>query len=222
MDVTGLKRFEALLQEDPLLAEKVAEVKLLMTGIAESELAEKLNDYHKEIEIPATRTRKLKPSAMRWSIAASVALLVALSAWWGLQKDSDSNIYNQYYKPDPGLMTVMSADNSNYVFEKAMVEYKTGEYGKARTAWEQLLKQKPGNDTLLYFIGAASQATDDMDVAVRYLQPVAEDSNSRFQKDALWYLGLIYLHKGDKTNAQKYLQASEHEKSGQVLQVLKK
>ncbi len=94
-----------------------------------------------------------------------------------------------------------------------MVEYKNGEYAKHWKTWSALLKQNPGNDTLIYFIGAASQAKGDDDRAIENLQQVAADSSSFFYKDACWYLGLSYLKKGDTKRAAEYIERSATRKA---------
>ncbi len=214
--------FTARIQTDENLSEKVEAVRLTIIGINEAAVSVRIQEYHKELTAHKGSEQKTKLFSLRWLLAASVLFIVATTTLWFMLSDNhNQKVYSSYYKPDPGLMTVMSSGNSNYTFEKAMVEYKNGQYSKALTAWTQLLREKPNNDTLLYFIGAALQATADYEGAIPYLQAIADDEQSSFQKDACWYLGLIYLQKGEKEKAAKHIRVSEHEKSEQVINVIR-
>lgn len=211
--------FSNRMQADEQWRNNVNEVRLMLLAINEATLQERLNDYHSEIKSPEKKT-KLFSINRNWGIAASVLLLIAAATWWITQNNHNERLYSRYYTPDPGLMTMMSVSD-NYHFEKAMVEYKNGKYDKALIEWSSLLKENPANDTLLYFMGAALQAKEDKTAAIKYLQRVAADSNSAFQKDACWYLGLVYMNKGEKDKAIDYLQKSEHPQSIGLIHALK-
>lgn len=221
MNADEAASFAAKMQEDEEMRRKVNEVKLTFLGINEAVLTGKLQGYHEEMK-PLIRQKKARALfPWRWSLAASVILLMAITTWWiSHNANTNERIYSNYYKPDPGLMTLMSSGNTNYEFEKAMVEYKNGEYDKALRTWSKQLKEKPGNDTLLYFTGAAAQAMHNDELAIRNLQPVADNNQSSFQKDASWYLGLAYLEEGRKEKARFYIEKSENSQSHQLLKEL--
>ena len=213
--------FATKIGQNENLSRKVNEVRLTILGIREAALSERLDHYHDDVKQVHKKESRRMLFPGKWAIAASVAVIVALSAWWISQRtNTDQRLYSAYYRPDPGLMTLMSSETSSYTFEKAMVEYKNGEYDKALKAWGTLLSKAPHNDTLLYFIGAASQAKSDETAAIEYLQQVAADSNSVFQKDAFWYLGLAYLNIGEKRKAIDNLERSEHPQSIALIDAL--
>ena len=217
------KAFERELKENVHLQEKMEEIKLLLLGISESSLEEKLKTFHTEIE-PATGSKKNTRAIplFRTLLIAASLLVVVLSLWWFLQKESNNEkLYSKYYTPDPGLATVMSS-SSNYNFDKAMVEYKNGEYDKAIATWKSLLKEKPGNDTLIYFIGAAYEAKKDYAHAIENLEQITNNTESVFYKDACWYLGLSYLKKGETNQAIEYLRKSDHPNSEAILKIINK
>ncbi|MEI9943644.1 MAG: tetratricopeptide repeat protein [Chitinophagaceae bacterium] len=218
------KAFELALTTDISLREKAGEVKLLLLGVNEVSLEERLERFHKEIAPVVTfkKNTRAVPLVRKLAVAASVLALVTLSLWWFLQNgNSNEKVYSKYYSPDPGLATVMSS-TADYDFEKAMVEYKNGEYDKALKAWTSLLQQKPGNDTLTYFIGAAYQAKGDDDHVIENLQQVTADGNSAFYKDACWYLGLSYLKKGETQQAITYIEKSGYPQSEAVIKAINK
>jgi tetratricopeptide (TPR) repeat protein len=214
--------FSRLIETDKDLSEKVDEIKIMLLGISEGPLQEKLQSFHSELVSVRPAKARVVPLARKWLVAASLLAIVGLSVWFLLQnRNTNKKIYSKYYTPDPGLATVMSA-NSNYEFEKAMVEYKNGEYEKALGAWTRLLKEKPGNDTLLYFLAVAYQASEKEDLALENFRKAVVDTNSIFYKDACWYLGLSYLKKGDKQQAIHYIQASEHPQKDAIINAINK
>ncbi len=219
-ELTGKKRdlFLRRMDQEPGFREKVQEVRLLLLGIAESSLEEKLDHFHKDsiTSVPGKRVRLVYPA-----IAASLLLLVSLGVWWlSREPHREHALYTAYYKPDPGLMTVMSAEEDNYDFERAMVAYKNEEYDKAISIWKPQLAGKPGNDTLVYFLGAAYQARGHSDSALYYIREVAGQSASAFYKDANWYLALLYIRMGKNDEARECLSRSGHSKSGALLKQL--
>lgn len=215
--------FAARMERDEMLRQKVHELKLTILGIREEVLGHRLKEYHKEVLSPAGKSNTSRTFFGRWALAASLIMLISVSGVWLTEKfDKAGSLYSKYYQPDPGLMTLMSTGNMDYDFEKAMVEYKNGEYEKALRAWTELLKAKTGNDTLLYFSGAAAQAEGNEDAAINFLIPVARKQNSIFKNEAYWYLGLCYLKNGDKEKALKYIEQSEQPHSRELAEELRR
>jgi hypothetical protein len=222
MEQNEAGKFEEQLAADITLREKTEEIKLLLLGIREQSLREQLKQLDKKEEKLLSKNSRVIFLRRNLLLVASILLIVGLTGWW-LFADNSSNEkrYSQFYKPDPGLATVMG-NSDNYDFEKAMVEYKNEEYNKALAAWNILLKKQPANDTLLYFTAMAYQAKGDCDSAITNLQPVAENIQSAFNKDACWYLGLCWLKKKENQKAIGYIQRSAHPQKETILKVLNK
>ncbi len=127
--------------------------------------------------------------------AAMVALLLAGALWWMARPDKHERLFAEYYVQDSGLPVPMSAVN-NPVFHDAMVAYKLGDYGEARTKWGNLLQADPGNDTLRFYIANAYLAEGDAKAAIPLFQAVADQYGSAFHEKARWYLFLAYLREG--------------------------
>lgn len=215
--------FNQQLQEDRKLQQKVDEVKLLRTGIEEAMLEEKLTEFHTGLAGSAPKPQqsgKVISIGKRLLAAASVIAIVGLSVWWFFLKETKyEKIYSDYYKADPGLLTAMGPSD-NYVFEKAMVDYKKGDYSKAIEAWLSLQKDQPASDTLNYFLGVAYQADGNNTEAVKYLEKTVINADNPFYKDACWYLGLSYLKEGKMETAKEYILKSGHAKSKSLLDAL--
>ena len=223
MDAAEAAAFSDKIRDDKELRAKVDEVKLMHIAIGEANLQEQLQDYQKEIiqkQGGGINKRKIAFGQINWGIAASVLIIVSLAAWW-YYGNQQQRLYSSYYAPDPGLMTTMSSVNDHYEFDKAMVEYKNGDYDKALAAWEKMLSANAENDTLVYFIGSALQAKGEYEQAITYLQRVATDTQSALRKDASWYLGLLYLRTGDKAQAIRYIEGSEYPQSTELAKKIK-
>lgn len=213
--------FEIQLQQDVELKNKTEEVRALLTGISEQSLSTRLNDFHSQISSENKPSARIVPMMKKLLMAASILAVAFVAVWWfTARKSGNDDLYANLYSPDPGLATVMG-NSSAYDFDKAMVEYKNGEYDKALEAWTALLNKNPKNDTLMYFVGVAYQAKNDSR-AVDHLEKVSTDASSAFTRDASWYLGLYYLKTGQKEKALDYIQRSGHPKSAEAIKAINK
>lgn len=215
--------FETKMESDNVWAAKVNEVKLLLAGIETSSLKERLDNYHINVKKNHPQTSGGKIISMRFKLlaAASVALLTAMSVWLFTMKENKyEKLYNAYYKPDPGLMSAMGASD-NYLFNKAMLDYKTGEYKKAIGEWSKLKDGLPQNDTLNYFLGVAQQADGNSAAAIALLKSMAMDTAKPFYKDACWYIGLALVKQGTVNEAIPYLEKSARPESSELINKLK-
>jgi tetratricopeptide (TPR) repeat protein len=215
--------FENTLAADKTWAAKVAEVKLLLAGIETAAFKERIQGYHEQVKknIPEKRGATIFSLNRKLLAAASVALVVALSVWlFTLRGNSAEKLYAAYYKPDPGLISAMGVGD-NYVFNKAMLDYKTGNYNKAIAAWNGLKTEMRQNDTLLYFLGAAQQANGNNAAAIGLLQPLTTDTAQPFYKEACWYTGLALLKQGSTNQAIPYLKKSGRPEGPELISKIK-
>jgi len=229
----ALKQFEKRIAENPELVKIIAKERLFRDTIEEQSLRNKLNDFHTAFEENQQTTNvsssqkviSFKPY-LRYAAAACIAILLG---WGGFTYLNNSDLSNQdpnkelfatYFIPDPGLPTTMSASD-NFDFFEAMVSYKQGEYTKAITKWETLLKEKPKNDTLNYFIGVAHLANHNEGEAITFLQWASEYPESKFSKEIYHYLGLANIKKGNITKGKQNLELSGLPESEEILKVIK-
>ena len=207
--------FESRLEQDADWREAVASVRAMRIGIQEAALAQKLPEFHEELTSTGTEVRMSSKTSgrswMKWAAAASILAIASLGWWfWSGQKESgDEKIYADYYQPDPGLPTVMGPAE-DFEFQQGMVDYKAGNYSVAIAAWEKLLVRFPDSDTLTYFLASAWQADKKFEKALPLFEKVAGQPSSKLAPDAAWYLGLLYLRKGEQEKAQAWIQKSVH------------
>lgn len=199
------------------LRKQVEEIRLILLGIEESVLEEKLHEYRHRI--PAASVRPLYRRG--WLAAAAVIGVLIVGAWWFLQSaPANKRLFTEYFHPEPGLATSMGSVD-NYAFERAMVDYKTGDFNTALKAWNQLQAGNPANDTLDYFIGSAYLALKKGDSAIIHFRKVIANDQSVFRDDANWYLGLSLLLNNKITEAVLYIEQSSHNDKESLLSKIK-
>ncbi|MDA3613560.1 tetratricopeptide repeat protein [Polluticaenibacter yanchengensis] len=210
--------FEKKLAGNTDLSAKTNIIKATILGIGEAALKEKTEQFHQQI--PAQKIpQKTKTN---WLAAASVLAVLSISIWLlFFNQSKEDKVFAAYYQPDPGLPTYMTATH-NYAFEKAMTEYKSGNYKAAIAGWESLLKQQPNNDTLAYFLGNAYMGDEDYKNAKHYYSSLIRSQKSVFTNDAWWYLGLCHIKLKDFVNAQAALKQSGKEDVPDILNELAK
>lgn len=224
-DELGLEERTALEEKfsaDAVWQRKLAEVQLVLLGVQEAALQQRLSSFHSDLPAKTTEPRiGLRPAPSRtWLAAASVLLVVCAAAWLLLLRGSrEERLFSVYFKPDPGLITAMSATD-HYAFEKAMIDYKRGEYAAAIQAWDSLRSRQPANDTLNYFLGEAYLADGHSAKAILYLDKV--QTSSFFYADAQWYLALALVKEVKKEAAVSALEKATHPKKEALLKALQR
>ncbi len=211
--------FKNKMKSDTSLQEQVEEQRILIEAIQEQSLRATLDRIHKNTEESMTvkNIPLYKKSFMRYAIAASVVVLFVIGGiTLSRKQNTHQKLFASFFTPDPGLPTTMST-TSEYVFYEAMVDYKQGDYEKAILKWNPLLKDKPTNDTLNYFLGVAHLASDNGDEAISFLEKTTGTTESYFLSDAYYYLGLAYLKSGNITSSKEALSQSNLPKSKEVL-----
>ena len=214
--------FEKKLNQDPDFKSEVKVIRSLLFGIETQALKEKMDEFHKDLPIQINT----KPSVSKvkfWDfrkIAAAAIIIIGSASFWFFNNSSEEQLYDTYFKPDPGLPTTMSSSD-DFVFYDAMVNYKQGDYKTAISKWEKLVIKRPENDTLTYFLGVANLANKNTSEAIDYLNTTVEDTNSVFIQDAYYYLGMAYLKNKDFENAKKYLNLSSMDNAKIVLSKIK-
>jgi tetratricopeptide (TPR) repeat protein len=199
--------FETQLADDKEFSAKFQSVKAILEGIEETALRENLECFHQEMIEKET----IKSKRFPWlGVAASFLLLLGLFTWvFFLSPTEEERLFAAHYQPDPGLVTAMGS-SMEYEFDRGMVDYKLGDYEAAIARWENLREEKPENDTLNYFLGAAYLDLKNTDKAIFYFERTLETDADRFADDAYWYLGLAWVLRRDFEQARKSLKLSNH------------
>ncbi len=213
--------FMARIAVDTELKERINEMQFLFIGVQEESLEQRLDDFHDSLisaDIPGNRKTATKLLSLKtWLAAASVIAVVAVSAWWLFFRiENRQSVFADYFSPDPGLISAMSTSD-NYLFDRAMIEYKTGNYEPAIKTWDSMQILQPKNDTLNYFLASALLAAGQTGKAIGYFEKVTASPTSAFAKDAYWYLALALVREGDTKRAIPFLKLSDHPQKDALL-----
>lgn len=216
--------FANRLTTDPEFLKKFETFRLILVGIQETELKNKIEVFHQNL---ISSTKNTTPASVKlnsvkkWLVAASIVVIAGIGSLLFLNQDTkEEKIFASFYKPDPGLISAMST-SENYLFDRAMIDYKIGKYDAALKTWESMLVLNPENDTLNYFIGSAYLAEKKNELAINHFQKVIANPNSYFLNDALWYSGLILLKEDKILEAIPFIEKSEHHGKESLLLRLK-
>lgn len=224
MNVKERDAFEKKLKDNFTLQQQVKDIETMLFGVRKAVFKNKANYFHDELtgkdsEIAAD-TKVFRLNFKYMSIAASIVILFG-SFWFFNRTNSNEAIFNKYYIEDRGLETNMGKSD-NYAFDDAMVDYKQKKYTTAINKWSALLKSKPENDTLNYFLGVAHLANKNENEAVNYLKSAVKTTESEFVNEAYFYLGLAYLKMKNTDLAIEYFEKSNSETSKAIISELKK
>lgn len=223
-EMSGEERavFETEMASNGTLRRHTEEIRIILAEVETSNLRQSMEQFHEALSETAVVPMQVvatKKTWWPWVAAASLALVLTL---WVLQGRLSPNerMFTAFFEPDPGLVTAMSSTGA-YEFDRAMVDYKTGNYQEAIVRWEKLLPAKPDNDTLNYFLGASYLAKGEADKAIGFFQNVAKMPKGEFTDDTYWFLSLAYLKQGKTEAAIEALNKSEHPSKDKLLQALR-
>lgn len=223
LDEDQKKTIEHLLNIDAEFRGQLEDLKLIQLAIKEVDIESQLEVFHNKIDQNKRKSsvRKIHPF-LKIAASISIFLLSGVGLWWFLHHNkSEDKLYAQYYKPDPGLPTVMSS-SADYTFDEAMQAYKLGSYQEAALSWEKQLKTKVNNDTLNYFLGSTYLAQGKLEAAIEKFDSVLANKASIFLEDASWYKGLAYVKLGQLNKAKQTIIHVDHPKKEQLLKELDK
>lgn len=219
-----IQSFTERMDSDQELRDKVHTVRLIIAGIQENQLTRDLQRFHEEMKLnPEKAEPKKNVIHLKFILVAASVLIVAAIGFFLFFNNpgKEERLYSEFYKPDSGLISSMSSSD-DYIFDRAMIDYKTGNYKAAVDSWDSLLIQKPGNDTLQYFIASSYLAMNQYEQAIDFFEKVASRSDSYFLGDANWYLGLALLKRNEKERAISSIEKSDHPQKEKLLKMLRK
>ena len=193
--------FEKEMEANAKLKTAVEEQKDMILTVESEGLRAELESIHKELY--EDKPQKKKNPYLFFSIAASIAVLIAATFWFFYLNDANDDAYDKYAYVDPGLPVPMSATDS-YDFYDAMVDYKTENYSRAINKWKAILEKETGNDTLNYYIGASYFNLADYEKSKPFLEKVARSEESTFVHKASYMLLLSEFNSGNMTTVRKY------------------
>lgn len=218
------RAFNDLLDTDPDFKAQFIFEKDLQLAIRKKEkqdLKAKLQGFERELHERSSVTSS-KSRFRPWSIAASVAMLLAVG-WFGYNAFSgmsNQDLYNAHFEPYPNTVyTITRSDGNQSLERKAFVAYESQDYeGAARLFLEAGETIAHGN---FYLAQVLLQLNRNEEAIELLAQSILEDST--FEAEANWYLALAYLKENNTESAKEVLerQVSEYDfKKAKALELL--
>lgn len=150
-----------------------------------------------------------KNSKTNWLMVASISLLLSLGGYFYVfnQSVSPEKLYAQNFEPYRNVVQpIVRGEESNDKKTIAFSYYEQKNYKKAIELFNDLSSKKIlDNNTLSFYKANAFLELKQPQKAIDLLMPLTENSNSKWQKESLWYLALASLQKEDVESAKKYL-----------------
>ena len=155
----------------------------------------------------ARMQRRRRRTQVRWSVLASILLLVLGAALWLLLRPhavTPDEAWARYYTPDPGLS---EATTASPLLIEAMRQYRDGHYPAALHSLRRIPEASLGADTLLYYTGVILLRQDEAVSARSYLTRASRQPGSALTGKALYHLGMAQWRTGQSTQAGVTLRA---------------
>ncbi len=192
--------FELRLQQDEVFRKDFELHKKAIKAIEFAAIKEKIHTIGREAQ--QTKTVSLRTVL---TLAASITLLVGAYFFLTDNYSSGTNyehIYASIDFKDPGLPTLMGEAEVKHGLDDFMIAYKLNKYDEAREIGQQLLEEKPGNDTVQFYLAMIHYEKEEMEKAAEILVGIEDPGTSIGQKSE-WYLAMIDLKNGDIESARE-------------------
>lgn len=195
--------FENRLELDPALKEEFNEYLHIVNGINAWE-HERLKTFMKDKQLRSLYRADNWNAFRRAAVAAAVILIVAIPGYIIFRTTTyPQRLVKEFYIADPGLPVVMGA-SVNPLLDRAMLDYKDGQYTESLEQLLQLLAVSPDNDTLNYYIGICYFETLKNAEAIDHFKKVGEPG-SRYYYMARYNEALALIRDGQKEAAKTCL-----------------
>ncbi len=129
----------------------------------------------------------------------------------------------QFYNREEGLPNYMGAEKTNW--DNLMELYRADKMKEAFVVTEQILVQKPQNDTAIYFHGVISYELKNYKIAKTEYTKITHNKKSIFYYDAAFRLGFvlnnIHQHQTAKQEFEKVAKDSNNPFNDKAKEVLK-
>jgi hypothetical protein len=209
-----LSSFEKEIKQSKELAEDVklhTAIEKFLRNKELFEFREMLDEIHEEVVGDTDKIKKrqsiLRLIYTRWQYAAAVLIiLLSISAvlYYTLRPSLNERLYTQYFESYNKTVFYRTInETSANEMKLALSEYSNKNYEKS---WGMLkeISDKDKTDAAFFFRGMSAMETNKLDDAILSLSTVMSNDSSLYVDQATWYIGLCFLKKDDKENAQVY------------------
>jgi TolA-binding protein len=117
-------------------------------------------------------------------------------------------IFADHFVPytDELMESTVRGEEEKGAYEEFLSLYNDGKFLDALQIFDSMDPVMKDNDNVLFLKANALMAVNRIDMASRLFENIIRKKNSRYLKEAYWYLALCELKKGDVYKAKYYLQ----------------
>ncbi len=203
------KEFEALLQRDQQLADKVIEEREIVFGIRDhfdSLLKRQLQDSDNQKKKPEAKRRFLSRVALRWSAAACIAIII-IGALVILNSGPDhQQLFAEYHTDYPNIVSPQQRGDSS-PGSAAFEEYGSQQWLAAYTSFTNLIQDTPNEVYPRFYRAQCALNLGRSDQAITDLRWVIDQGPSEFMEASSWYLALAYVQARNDKEAIQLLES---------------
>ncbi len=187
------------LKNDPLLQEKLDQLKNASEATESYGLKLKLNQIHSDLypENQKTNSRKFYYYA-----AAACIFLVTIGWWFSSSVQSSDELYSKHFEIYPDYVSSRTVDTNE--IKAAFEYYNTGKFQKAASEFEKLHQNNSQNIDVPFYLGLSHLNDNQTNNAIKYLTDVVAN-NDKYRQQARWFLALAYLKGSQLTEAKAIL-----------------
>lgn len=200
--------FQEYIENDPSFANDIPFYEGLNYAFAKADYEQtkaQLHSFYKE---------EKRSSWRKWSIAATVLVLIGLGSLWYVNAiDSSEKLYAQYFEPYKNVVQpIVRGEAVKTTRELAFKAYDEGNYKEAIIHLNALLNDTPKAILALYKANAQLQL-DQTEAAIATLESQIKKTDTVYA-EAQWYLALSYLKLENETTAKSHLNTLLQNHSG--------
>jgi tetratricopeptide (TPR) repeat protein len=208
LDQAQKLEFEEMLVNDKKLPEEIKLQKEVNDAIKDDELhlfrqkvGEVIRENERKTFILTTFSRKF----IKYPVAASIVLLIALSLWQVISLDSPQKLFADNYQPYAPDISTRSDYTSNDKLQLFCLLYQEGDYKQSFELLQTYLASHPDNQTASFYLSLNAIELTKYKLAISELNKIQNDATSPYNLHARWYLAMAYLKDGNTSEARKYL-----------------
>jgi len=182
---------EALLGAKFLLEKNNWDYSVLKKAFAKTE---------EKVDLVASQT-KLKNNRTYFKYAAVLLPIAFILGYFVNQSLTNKANLEQFYTKEEGLPNYMDTQQSNW--DNLMELYRAGKMKEAFDISQQILTQKPQNDTAIYFHGVISYELKNYKTAKTDYTKITQNKKSVFYYDAAFRLGFTLKNLNENSAAKQ-------------------
>ena len=204
-----LKNFTMRMESDENFKSLVEQEKVLIAAVRYEGAVSSLK-YLEDLEVKLEKETPLRLSSAptKWyyyAAAAAVGITVVVAVFMNNFRNQPDELFQAYFTPYPNMFepTTRSSESTDSKRKDAFQAYEQGDYQKAATLFEDLLKDNKEAGIVL-LLGNSNLILGNVEEAKANFIALDKDFDE-LDMQAKWYLSLCYLKSGETEKARAIL-----------------